>query len=235
MTSGVLAVGDSITYSCEFPSGNLPMISWGEWVARALGEPLDVQATSGATTPQIRDLHLPAVTGPYRLGVVYVGTNDILVGPPMDEFASAFESIAARLAETCETVVAVTLPSWVGRMPTVMPYGLRGRRVRLVRDAVREISERHGFIVVPAPDLKGPAVLAVDRIHPTAGGHILFGDTVARALRDAGWELPLPSELAQQAEPVTVAEWREWVRRTLRRGLALPARRLGRTLLGRRG
>lgn len=230
MARGVVGVGDSITASCGFPAGNLPLASWAQWVARALGEPVDLHARSGASSQEVRRDLLPGVDGEYRLALLYVGTNDLLKGRPVGEFAEDFAALVGRLAELAPTVLTFTPPLWVGRVPTIAPYGRRLRRVYAYGAETRRIGEKAGAEVVQAPEVRGPRYVAADRVHPTAAGQLAFADAAAWRLKDRGWDLPLPSSLVPAADPPTWGERRTWAASTARFMLEAPARQLVRTL-----
>lgn len=230
MTGGIVAIGDSITNSCGFPAGNLPLASWAQWVARGLDEPITIHARPGYTAAQVRAELLPEVTGRYRLALVYVGTNDMLRARPVADFVADYAAILARAAEVSETVLTLTLPLWVGRVPTIAPYGRRLRRIYAYGDAMRKAAAEVGALVVQAPEVHGPRYVAADRVHPTAAGHVAFADAAAWALRDAGWTIQVPSHLAGEPDPVTAVERREWVAGSLRPMVEAPLRHLARRL-----
>lgn len=231
MTSrGVVAVGDSITNSCGFPAGNLPLATWAQWVARALGEPITTHARSGASTDAIRADLLPNVDGEYRLGLVYCGTNDLLRSRPVEQYAADLEEILARVAKVCDTVLTFTPPLWVGRVPTVAPYGRRMTRVNAYSAAIRDVAEPLGVEVVQAPELSGPRFVAADRVHPTAAGQLAFADAAVWRLRDLGWNVPLPSALVASPDPASPHDRRVWLAGTARAMVEAPLRQLVRTL-----
>lgn len=227
MTSrGVVAVGDSITNSCGFPTGNLPLATWAQWVARAIGEPVTTHARSGASTDVIRADLLPEVDGEYRLGLVYCGSNDLLRGRPVEQYVADLDEILARVAKVCDTVLTFTPPLWVGRVPTVAPYGRRLRRVYAYGAAIRAVAEPLGVQVVQAPELSGPRFVAADRVHPTAAGQLAFADAAVWRLRDLGWDVPLPSSLVAAPDPVSTHDRRVWVAGTAQAMVEAPLRQL---------
>jgi lysophospholipase L1-like esterase len=231
----VIGIGDSITASCGFPAGNLPLASWAQWVARALGEPVDLAACPGATTAEIRRDLLPPASARFRLGLVYCGTNDILKGRDVADFRSDIAAVLERTAEVADAVVTLTQPLWLGRLPTIAPYGRRLQRIYAFGAAIRQEASKVGVHVAQAPELHGPRYIAGDRIHPTAAGQLAFADAAAWRLRDLGFEISLPSSLVPQPDPVTATERREWLERSARESVEVPLRTLARRLVRPRG
>ena len=90
---GVLAFGDSITNGGGELQWGVALQSWALWTARALGLPYTPYATDGADLRTVRDEQIPAFeqraaapAGPYDLGCLYIGTNDVR-GFDWDPFA----------------------------------------------------------------------------------------------------------------------------------------------------
>ncbi|WP_433783365.1 SGNH/GDSL hydrolase family protein [Actinomycetospora sp. CA-101289] len=232
MTSrAVIGLGDSITNSCGFPSSNLPLASWAQWVARAVNEPVELFARPGASCAEIeRDLLPPASYGA-RLALVYVGTNDILRGADPDDFEQCFDRLLARACDIARTVLVMTPPLWLGALPTIAPYGFRRvKRIHQFGDVIRQRAIQHSAEVVQAPELYGPAYVAPDRIHPTAAGQLAFADAATWKLRDLGWSATLPSYLAGPRSPLTSWQKIRWHAMTLGHAVKAPPREAGRTL-----
>src|SRR4029078_8397051 len=90
---GVLAFGDSITNGGGGLQGAVAVQSWALWTARALGLPYTPYATDGASVRTVLDAQIPAFEaqgaaphGPFDLGCLYIGTNDVR-GFDWDPFA----------------------------------------------------------------------------------------------------------------------------------------------------
>src|SRR3954453_13279570 len=90
---GVLAFGDSITNGGGELQWGVALQSWALWTARALGLPYTPYATDGATVRAVLDEQIPAFyaragapDGPYDVGCLYIGTNDVR-GFDWDPFA----------------------------------------------------------------------------------------------------------------------------------------------------
>jgi lysophospholipase L1-like esterase len=232
-TGGIVGIGDSITASCGFPTGNLPLASWAQWVARALGEPVELFARPGATTGEIRRDLLPPEGRQFRLALIYVGTNDILKGHPVDTVLPDLTAVLDRAAKIALQTIVLTPPLWLGSVPTIAPYGRRLRRIYSYGSGIRSVADCVSAKAVQAPELHGPRYMAPDRVHPTAAGQIAFAEAAVWALRDLGWDAPLPSSLVAQADPVTIAERRSWIVESAQQAIRLPPRTLARRLLRR--
>ena len=90
---GVLAFGDSITNGGGELQWGVALQSWALWTARALGLPYTPYATDGASVRTVLDEQIPAFEaqaaapeGPFDLGCLYIGTNDVR-GFDWDPFA----------------------------------------------------------------------------------------------------------------------------------------------------
>src|SRR5690606_26114706 len=102
---GLVALGDSITYGHGGMQSGLGCQSWAQWLAEAMELPFTRLARNSATAPDAVAEQVPRLRGPYDVGCLHIGTNDVR-GPGWD--AAAFErdvdTIAAALAACCERV-----------------------------------------------------------------------------------------------------------------------------------
>src|SRR3954464_9997336 len=91
---GVLALGDSITNGGGELQWGVALQSWALWLARGLGMPYTGHALDGATVATVLGVQIPRheahpPAGPYDVGCLYIGVNDVR-GPAWDpdEFAA---------------------------------------------------------------------------------------------------------------------------------------------------
>src|ERR671932_691235 len=87
-TRGLVALGDSITHGHGEPALGVHAQSWALWLAEALELPFTNLAADGALAADVLREQVPRLRGPYDVGCVYAGVNDVRV-PAFD--ASAFE------------------------------------------------------------------------------------------------------------------------------------------------
>jgi lysophospholipase L1-like esterase len=175
-TRGLVALGDSITNGHGEPALGVHPQSWAQWLAETLELPFTKLAVDGALTADVLREQVPRLSGPYDVGCVYAGVNDVRA-PGFD--AAAYErdlhAIAAAVADTGARLVMCTLPVDLGR-PRAAP------KPRVAGAAVRRIAERLGAAVVGLDDLAGAPWLLPDAVHPTAVGQLEIADRAARAL-----------------------------------------------------
>ena len=80
MTSGVVALGDSISYGHGGMQTGLGSQSWAQWLAEAMELPFTRLAVNGATAPDVLRGQLPRLERSgrrYDVATVYVGVNDV--------------------------------------------------------------------------------------------------------------------------------------------------------------
>src|SRR4051812_8839580 len=132
-TRGLVALGDSITNGLGEPALGVHPQSWAQWLAEALELPFTKLAVDGARTADVRREQVPRLRGPYDVGCVYAGVNDVR-GPGFDPHAYErdLRAIAGAVAEASERLVLCTLPLDLGR-PRAAPKPARaGAIVRRV-------------------------------------------------------------------------------------------------------
>lgn len=212
---GLVALGDSITRG----RGGAPALgvhpqSWAQWLAEALELPLTNLAADGARAADVLAAQLPRLRGPYDLGVLYVGVNDVRdAGWEPAAFARDAEAIARALAGCCARTAVLTPPHDLGR-PSAAP------KPREAEAILREVAARHGATVVDLSRFGGRRRVLPDAVHPTSLGQIALADAAALALGAAR----LPSALADApadgvgARARYEAWWaRLWLRDVIRR------------------
>ena len=115
-TRGLVALGDSITNGRGEPALGVHPQSWAQWVAEVLELPFTKLASDGAQTADVLREQVPRLRGPYDVGCIYTGVNDVRA---LDFDADAYErdlrAIATAVAAASERVVLCTIPADLGR------------------------------------------------------------------------------------------------------------------------
>jgi lysophospholipase L1-like esterase len=204
---GVLAFGDSITNGGGELQWGVALQSWALWTARGLGLPYTPYASDGATVRSLLDEQIPAFRrradapdGPYDLGCLYIGTNDVRAFD-WDPFAyerglgEALDFLAAR----CERTLTATIPLDLGRPRA-------GAKVRDANAIVERRAREAGALVVDLSAFRGRRVLMADHVHPTAFGQIAIAERALDVLAADGMAVRTrPSELIAPSE---ATRWR---------------------------
>lgn len=114
---------------------------------------------------------------------VCAGMNDVI--QPGRSFAPALadlEHIYAALADSGATVVTTTFPN----VAQFLPLGrLVAGRLARINAAISAAAERYGFRLVDlynAPSMRELDTWAIDRVHASTKGHMLFAAAAAEAL-----------------------------------------------------
>jgi lysophospholipase L1-like esterase len=175
-TRGLVALGDSITNGRGEPALGVHPQSWAQWLAEALELPFTNLAADGARAADVLRAQVPRLDGPYDVGCVFAGVNDVRA---LDFDAAAYErdlrAIAAAVAAVSERTVLCTLPADLGR-PRAAP------KPRAASAIVRRVAAGVGATVVALDDLAGAPYLLPDAVHPTAVGQLEIADRAARVL-----------------------------------------------------
>ncbi len=175
-TRGLVALGDSITNGRGEPALGVHPQSWAQWVAEVLELPFTKLASDGAQTADVLREQVPRLRGPYDVGCIYTGVNDVRA---LDFDADAYErdlrAIATAVAAASECVVLCTIPADLGR-PRAAP------KPRAASGIVRRVASAAHGLVVDLDDLAGAPWLLPDAVHPTAVGQLEIADRAARAL-----------------------------------------------------
>jgi hypothetical protein len=184
---GLVALGDSITYGDVAPMLGVRSWSWAQWLATAQGLSYTGLAAPGATAPDVVVGQLPALDGPYAIGCLWVGVNDVRsVDFDLDVFSAALRVAADVVARECEDVVMPTIPLDLGRPRA------GAAKVLAANGAIAAEARRVGATLVGLAGLRGWKLVLPDAVHLTALGELEVADRAARALGLA----PLPSALA---------------------------------------
>jgi lysophospholipase L1-like esterase len=175
-TRGLVALGDSITNGHGEPTLGVHPQSWAQWVAEVLELPFMKLATDGAQTADVLREQVPRLRGPYDVGCVYAGVNDVRApGFDVAAYERDLRAIVAAVAQQSERVVLCTIPVDLGR-PRAMP------KPGEANAAIRRIAAETGALVVALDDLAGAPYLLPDAVHPSARGQLEIADRAARAL-----------------------------------------------------
>jgi lysophospholipase L1-like esterase len=185
---GVLALGDSITNAGGDLQWGVALQSWALWTARALGLPYTGYAVDGATVQGVLDIQIPGFLaraadpeGPYDLGCLFIGVNDIrLPGFDLDRFAAGHARALAFLTGRCERTLCVTAFLRLGR-PATDP-----RRVDALNGVVRRNAAAEGALVADLASFGARNQIMVDRVHPTAFGQVAIAQRALAVLAADG-------------------------------------------------
>lgn len=191
------AIGDSFTCG-EGVGVQVPLSStWAALLADALGLEHVSYAVAGRRIRDVLADQIPQA-GPAKVSTLFVGLNDIARGG-FDEHAVRGDMLecVAKLVELSDSVIVGRLhdPSTVMWMP--QPYArLLQKRMRVVNAAIDEAAgypRVHVIDLAEVPELQTPAGWAVDRVHPSACGHVALARAAAARL---GHDLPAVSPKA---------------------------------------
>ncbi len=211
--SGLLALGDSITYGEGGIVLGVDGRSWALWLAQAMDLPYTNYARPGAVVSDVLVDQLPRVRRMYDLGVLYIGVNDVRSpGFVLEAFTRQITAAVVQLAPHAERLAVLTMPLDLGRPRA-------GSKVAEANAAIRAAAEQVGADVVSLVDLQGERFVLPDAVHPTALGQLEIADRAARELGVS--VLPsvrTPPSRQRRAVLATAVDWRRmWVREALRR------------------
>jgi len=211
--SGLVALGDSITYG----EGGIVLgadgRSWALWLAMALDLPYTNYAVPGVGAPHVLEAQLPRVRRTYDLGCLYVGVNDVRgVDFDLDAYARDVRLALAGLGASCERALVCTIPLDLGRPRA-------GGKVEEANGAIRTAARDAGAVLCELADLRGWRWVLPDAVHPTALGQLEIADRAARALGARARPSALVDVDGSRAGLARFARgWaREWVRDVARR------------------
>ena len=180
---GVLAFGDSISNGGGELQWGVAMQSWAMWTARGLGIPYSPYAADGATATDVIDGQIPlfrrAVADPtafYRLGCLYIGTNDVrLPGFDLSRFEQLHGEALAFMHSRCDHLLTLTIPLDMGRP----------RNPALIEEtnqAIERSAARHDASVLDLRGFGGRGVMMADHVHPTALGQVAIAERALELL-----------------------------------------------------
>jgi hypothetical protein len=184
---GLVALGDSITFGDVAPMLGVRSWSWAQWLATAQGLPYTGLAVPGATAPDVVRAQVPALDGPYAIGCLWIGINDVRsVDFDAAAFGDALRDAVDAVAAVCERVVVPTIPLDLGRPRAGAVKVLAANQI------ISAQARRVGATLVGLAGLRGWKLVLPDAVHLTALGELEVADRASRALALQ----PLPSSLA---------------------------------------
>ena len=187
---GVLAFGDSITNGGGELQHGVALQSWALWTAHGLGLPYSGYAVDGAGVRDVVGRQIPAFAaraaapdGPYDLGCLYIGVNDVRA-PDWDAaaFAPDFARALAFLGARCTRVLAATAPLCLGRPPAAA-------RVAELNDVVRRCTGAADALLLDLSGFGARNQVMVDHVHPTAFGQVAIAQRALAVLAADGMQV----------------------------------------------
>jgi lysophospholipase L1-like esterase len=221
---GLVAIGDSITRASGEAMLGLRMQSWALWLAESLGLPYTCLAVNGALARDALRVQVPALRGPYDLGCVYLGVNDVRSGEwRADAFRADLDTVLEALASESRVQLIVKLPDAIGRPPAPRAA------IAQANATIELLAERYEAHVVETASLRGPELLLPDAVHLTARGEVQLALLASRSLARAGLEgdeyelhealapLGARERLRYACGAHALAQLRDWRRRAFER------------------
>jgi len=202
---GLVAVGDSITRGGGQSMHGLRMQSWALWLAEALELPFTCLARDGARAKDALGGQVPRLRGPYELGCVYLGINDVRVpGFELAPFVAALSEVVAAVGDCSERLLLVSMPPTLGA-PRVPPHAIAAANEEIAR-----LARRHDAVLVTLETLAGAELVQPDRIHLTPRGEAHIALRASRALGAAGVHAD-ERELLHALSPMTPGARVRWL------------------------
>jgi lysophospholipase L1-like esterase len=150
--------------------------SWALWLAEALELPVTILGVDGATADDVLAEQVPKLRGPYDLAALHVGANDARA-LHFDErrFEEATDRILEAMADHADRLLVLTIPTDLGRPRA-------GADVITANTILEAHAASRGATLVSLEDLRGPAYMLPDAVHPTSAGMVEIADRAAAAL-----------------------------------------------------
>jgi lysophospholipase L1-like esterase len=201
-----VAVGDSLTEGVGDPRPGGGLRGWADLLAGAL-KAVDPDliyvnlARRGLRTEKVRSTQLEAgLAARPELASAISGMNDLL-DPDFDpsRYRHEMGALVGPLAESGALVLTATFPdiTMFSPLPKRFTAAMRAR-LHAASDVVRDVSGRHGTLLLDADELPEPierAMMSVDRLHPGPRGHVLIAQLFARLLEErSGVPIPFPEQ-----------------------------------------
>ncbi len=177
MLRGLVAVGDSITNGEGQPMLGVRCQSWAQWLAGALELPYTGLARNGAIAAGALAEQVPRLRGPYDVGCVYLGVNDVRV-PSFDAaaFRESLDGVLEGVGAQARRVLVASIPLDLGRPPAPP------ERIAAANRAIGELAVARGAVLLDLADLRGWTRVLPDTVHLTALGQLCVAERAARAL-----------------------------------------------------
>ena len=190
-----VALGDSFTEGIGDRVEGVPLLSWPDWLARAIraqqGElAYHNLARHGLRTAQIRDEQLARALA-YRpdLASVIAGANDVLgLGWDAARFRDDLTALVTALGDAGATVITATMANFAavaGGNGGGRSYRRLHDRIEAANAIIRAISREHSTVFVdfwPLTATLGRAAWSADDLHPNALGYRAIAEHIAAAL-----------------------------------------------------
>lgn len=193
---GLVAMGDSITRGSGEAMLGLRMQSWALWLAEALELPYTCLAQDGARSGDVLAQQAPRLRGPYDIGCIYVGVNDVRApGFALAPYVANLEQIAAAAAESCARLLLVCLPPTLGRPPAP------AHAIHEVNREIARVAGAHEALTLGLQTLTGYELVQPDAVHLTARGEAHVALRACELLRTTGCT-PVEDELRRALEPL---------------------------------
>jgi hypothetical protein len=174
---GLVALGDSITNGDVAPMLGVRAWSWAQWLATALELPYSGFAVGGARVDDLVRDQLPRLDGPYAVGCLWIGVNDVRgVDFDLGAYARDLDVAVDAVAAACERLVLVTIPLDLGRPRA------GGAKVSAANAAITAAAGRAQAVLVDLAGLRGWRRVMPDAVHLTALGELELADRAAQAL-----------------------------------------------------
>jgi hypothetical protein len=227
---GLVALGDSITDGDVGPMLGVRAWSWAQWLATALELPYTGLAEAGARVDDLVARQLPRLDGPYAVGCLWIGVNDVRgVDFNAARYANGLRTAADAVAGACERVVLPTIPLDLGRPRA------GAAKVGAANAAIAAEAARIGAVSVDLAQLRGWRHVLPDAVHLTALGELELADRAAAALGaprrpsalcppDRSWRGAARYALTGRAAALARDGWRRARERSERRGRPAPPR-----------
>jgi lysophospholipase L1-like esterase len=170
-------VGDSITNGEGQSMLGVRCQSWALWLATGLELPYTGLAVNGAIASQALAEQVPRLRGPYDVGCVYLGVNDVRnPGFALEPFAAALDAVLAGVSRHAERVLVVTIPLDLGRPPAPR------ERIEGCNLAIEKLAAKHRSRVLDLRAVRGWRFVLPDAVHLTALGQLRVAELAATAL-----------------------------------------------------
>jgi lysophospholipase L1-like esterase len=218
---GVVALGDSLTYANQSPKlGRLRPQSWALWLAETLELPFTNLAFNGARATDVLSYQVPRLRGPYELGTLNMGTNDLVL-PAFDivEFERTLRTIVEAMGRHADRLLFLSIATNGGERK-------HRSRCDAVNDLFATVADEVHIPMVRIDDFAGWRLMLPDR-HPTAVGQLTIAHRAVDALRSDG--VPVAGDLPDAASaPGPLGMWLHFV---IERPILFVRNVIGRNLL----
>jgi len=202
----VVALGDSI--SCGEGVGVSVHIAhtWTAVVAHSLGGDLELLATRGARTADVRSAQLPlALARRPDVATLLIGLNDVSRGGwDAERTRTDLHAVVEALRAQGSVVLVVRLHDATALLPLPARLPARARsRIDAVNAAVDEAAIRPGVLLLDLgaiTQLRARSSWAIDRVHPSIAGHRLIAEAALDLLE--AHRVPVPNRVP--IRPVTM-------------------------------